>query len=65
MNEKQKQEISVAFQLLSRTLKRNGCSIATDNTGKLFVFSTEEYQRNGNDLTKCSGIVVELRSLVG
>nr|DAU56344.1 MAG TPA: hypothetical protein [Caudoviricetes sp.] len=65
MNEKQKKEISVAFQLLSHTLKKNKCSLATDNTGKLFVFSTEEYEQNGNDLTKCSGVVVELRSLVG
>ncbi len=65
MNEKQKIEISVVFRLLSGALKKNGCSIATDNTGKLFVFSTEEYQRNGNDLSKCSGLVVELQSLVG
>jgi hypothetical protein len=46
-------------------LMSNGCGLATDNNGHLFIFDNKELKEKGNRLENCDGIVVNLKDLVG
>lgn len=60
-----KQRINRALTMLKLTLVSNGCGLATDNNGHLFIFNNKELQEKGNRLENCDGIVVNLKDLVG
>lgn len=64
MTNELKKEIGRVLALLHLTLKANHCCIADDNEGHLFIFTREEYEKNGKDLKKCDGVVVSLERLV-
>lgn len=64
MKDKTKQQINKVLMLLKMTLITNGCSIATDHDGHLFIFNTAEYKRMGEQLEKCDGLVVKLIDLI-
>jgi hypothetical protein len=63
MNEETKKQVHMAFDLLRGVLVKNGCSLATDKDGRIYVFSTKEYEKKGR-LDLCSGFVVDIRDLV-
>ena len=63
MNEDVKEEITIILGLLKGVLVKNKCSMATDNTGKIIIFSTDEYLQK-KEISKCSGMVVDIKDLV-
>lgn len=56
------EEVSAMLKL---TLVSNGCGLATDHEGHLFIFEDAELKKNGERLEKCDGIIVHLKDLVG
>lgn len=60
-----KQRINRALTMLKLTLVSNGCGLATDHEGHLFIFEDAELKKNGERLEKCDGIIVHLKDLVG
>jgi hypothetical protein len=64
MKNNAKQQINKVLMLLKMTLVTNGCSLATDHDGHLFIFNTAEYERKGKRLEKCDGLVVKLSDLI-
>ena len=48
-----KQRINRALTMLKLTLVSNGCGLATDHEGHLFIFEDAELKKNGERLEKC------------
>ena len=46
-----KQRINRALTMLKLTLVSNGCGLATDHEGHLFIFEDAELKKNGIDAT--------------
>lgn len=58
-----KEQINYALGFLKMVLISNGCGLATDHEGHLFIFNNREYQQKGK-LEDCDGIVVTLNDLI-
>lgn len=65
MKKEIKRQINQALTMFKLVLMSNGCGLATDNNGHLFIFDNKELKEKGNRLENCDGIVVNLKDLVG
>lgn len=65
MTKNTKEQINRALTLFKMTLVANGCGLATDHEGHLFIFNNAELKKHGDKLEKCDGIIVHFKDLVG
>lgn len=60
MKEDAREEVEVILNLLKKSIKRNGLSLATDKDGNIMFFDTETYIKS----KKMDGFKVNIKDLV-